>query len=139
MIEVITFDLWDTLFVNKSYSSERLQFLKQFLENKKISFSAKGLNSAFKSSFFLPERNYEENRHIYTKDRISTMLDILAIDLEIDEKRLINDEFEEIMLKNPPQLKKGVKHIIEALSPEYKIGLISNTGITPGRIISKVF
>ena len=43
------------------------------------------------------------------------------------------------MLKDPPSLKIGVKQTLEELSSDYKIGLISNTGITPGRIISKVF
>ncbi len=132
MFEVITFDLWNTIFVNKSYTIERLQFLTQYLKNKKLSMSTTSLKTAFKSSFDLPERNYEENEHIYTKDRISKMFDLLNIYLENEEKQGIKDKFEEFMLRNPPQLKKGVKQILEDLKSDYKIGLISNTGITHG-------
>jgi putative hydrolase of the HAD superfamily len=51
----------------------------------------------------------------------------------------MKDKFESIMLKDPPPLKEGVKQTLDELSTNYKIGLISNTGITPGKIIIKVF
>ena len=56
MFEVITFDLWNTIFVNKSYTIERLQFLTQYLKNKKLSMSTTSLKTAFKSSFDLPDK-----------------------------------------------------------------------------------
>jgi putative hydrolase of the HAD superfamily len=46
---------------------------------------------------------------------------------------------EKSMLKDPPLLKKDVKRTLEILSESYKIGLISNTGITPGYVIVDVF
>ena len=48
----------------------------------------------------------------------------------LDEKK-IKDFFDLV--------KKDVKTIIKTLSLNYKIGLISNTGVTPGGIIIKVF
>jgi len=42
------------------------------------------------------------------------------------------------MLQDPPLLKNGVKKTLEELASRYQIGLISNTGVTPGRILSKV-
>ncbi len=89
--------------------------------------------------FYLPERNYEENDHIYTEERIVKLLDILKIDLTEPDKNSIKDKFEEAILKDPPSLKMGVKQTLEDLSSDYKLGLISNTGITPGRIISRIF
>jgi HAD superfamily hydrolase (TIGR01549 family) len=42
------------------------------------------------------------------------------------------------MLDNPPSLRKGVFDTLSELSPNYNIGIISDTGITPGRIIRDV-
>ena len=139
MIKVITFDLWNTLFVNKSYFDERFMFFSYFLEKKKITISSNVIKNAFDLSFYLPERNYEKNSHIYTEDRISKMLNILKINLVKEEEKEIRDRFEEEMLCDPPLLKTGVKNTLQELCSDYKIGLISNTGITPGRVISKVF
>jgi putative hydrolase of the HAD superfamily len=139
MIQAITFDLWNTIFTNRFYSDLRLKYLTQFLESKKIPYSLDKLETAFRSAFYLPERNYEENDHIYTEDRISRMLNILNLDLSTIDRELITKEFEEAILKDPPPLKIGVKQTLEELSSDYKIGLISNTGITPGRVIRRVF
>jgi len=139
MIQAITFDLWNTIFINKFYSDLRLKYLIQFLESKEILYSLDKIKVAFRSAFSLAERYYNENNHIYTEDRIANMLNILNLDMTKTHKNLIKEEFERIMLNDPPSLKKGVKETLEELSLNYKIGLISNTGITPGRIINKVF
>ncbi len=89
-------------------------------------------------TFYLAERYYEDNVHIYTKNRLESVLNSLNIDLIDEEKDLIVKEFEEEMLRDPPSLKNGIKETLEELSSNYEIGLISNTGITPGRIIDKV-
>jgi putative hydrolase of the HAD superfamily len=139
MIQAITFDLWNTIFKNKFYSNLRLKFLTQYLENKQSSYSSSSLKVALKSAFNLPKRNYKENTHIYTEERVSKLFDILKIDIPKSDKDLIIKEFEEVILKDPPSLKFGVVQTLEKLSLNYKIGLISNTGITPGRVINRIF
>ena len=139
MIQAITFDLWNTLFVNKFYRELRVNWFIQFLEDYNIYFSKLEIEKAFESAFNLPIRNFEDNIHIYTEDRIIKLLKILQIDLSEKNIIIIKNKFEEIMLKDPPPLKKGVRQTLDELSTNYKLGLISNTGITPGRIIIKVF
>jgi putative hydrolase of the HAD superfamily len=63
----------------------------------------------------------------------------LNIQLSKSEINEIKMKFEEMMIFDPPLLKIGAKETLKELSNAYKIGLISNTGITPGRIIKKVF
>jgi len=139
MIEVITFDLWNTIFNNRFYTDFRLDYFTQFLEKKDIVYSIRDVKNAFNLAFYLPERNYEENDHIYTEDRIVKLLNILNINLTEPDKDLIKNKFEETILKDPPSLKIGVKQTLEELSSNYRLGLISNTGVTPGRIISRIF
>jgi len=139
MIQAVTFDLWNTIFENKFYAEMRLHWFIQFLSKNGIFQSNKDIKNAFKVSFQFPKRNFEDNNHIYTEDRILKMLKTLKIDLSKKQKAIIKREFEEVMLNDPPSLKKGAKKTLEELYSDYKIGLISNTGITPGRIIVKIF
>jgi putative hydrolase of the HAD superfamily len=141
MIKVVTFDLWNTLFVNKYYNDLRLNFFIQFLNEKQKSLSFDEVNNSFNTAFHLSNINFQKVnfRHIYTRERILRLLKNLNIMLPDIEIIKIEIEFEEIMLSDPPLLKIGVKDTLIELSKDYKIGLISNTGITPGRVIKKVF
>ena len=66
------------------------------------------------------------------------MFDELKIEFEIEERKEINNMLESVMLTNPPALKKGVFDTLSTLSVDYNIGMISDTAITPGRIIREV-
>jgi len=140
MIQAITFDLWNTLLTNKVYSDMRLSFFTNFLETRGIIHSFKMVKEAFSLAFNLPPRDLEriKYRHIYTMTRILKMLEILNIELSESNKNLIKQNFEDTMLIDPPLLKTGVKQTLKILSSDYKLGLISNTGASPGRIIIKV-
>ena len=141
MIQAITFDLWNTLLTNKFYSDMRISYFTNFLETRGIIHSFKMVKEAFSLAFKLPPRDLERNeyRHIYTMTRILKMLEILNIEFSEYDKNLIKQNFEDVMLIDPPPLKTGVKQTLKKLSSDYKLGLISNTGVTPGRIIKKVF
>lgn len=141
MIKLVTFDLWNTLFENKSYKDLRLYYFTQYLTKNQISYSLKAVNNAFNEIFHLSEGNLKNinYRHIYTRERISRLLQALNINITQSHSKKIEIQFEEIMLQDPPSLKIGVKRTLQDLSESYNIGLISNTGISPGHIIRKIF
>lgn len=140
MIKAITFDLWNTLFKNISYTDRRKGLIKNFLEKNGFEISNAHLNQVFKSNFnFLnPQFKTMQFKHIYTQSRINNMFDELKIELKIEDGKEINNTFEALMLTNPPALKKGVFNTLSTLNVDYSIGMISDTGITPGRIIREV-
>ena len=140
MIEAITFDLWNTIFQNQSYAKIRKHLIKKFLEENGIKISNAKLDKVYNKNFnFLnPTVKNEQFKHIYTQTRINHMFDELQFEVEIEAINKINDDFEILMLDNPPLLRKGVIYTLTALSPDYRIGMISDTGITPGRIIREV-
>ncbi|MFX1377469.1 MAG: HAD family hydrolase [Promethearchaeota archaeon] len=141
MIELVTFDLWNTIFTNKHYSDLRFDYFIQFLKKNQIPFSLKEVKNAFSLTFQVLDVNLKEidYRHIYTHDRISKLLLALNIKVSKSDCKKIKVKFEEIMLKDPPSLKNGVKKALKELSENYDIGLISNIGITPGHAIKRVF
>jgi len=140
MIQAIMFDLWNTLFINKSYSKQRLENLFQFLQEREIFFSFDELRTAYDKRFHFTEVTFEEIefRHIYTEDRILNVLNELNIIISKDDFDIIKQDLESLMLQDPPLLKTSVKKTLEILAPNYQIGLISNTGVTPGRVLSSV-
>lgn len=140
MIRVITFDLWNTIFKDKSYSNRRFSFFTKFLDERNIRYSLERVKNIYERNFTSLDYNPEDNdfHHINNEVRISNLLNILKFKINDSDRILIKEEMEKEMLKDPPLLKKGVKATLEALSPNYKIGLISNTGITPGYVIIEV-
>ena len=140
MIQAITFDLWNTLFNNKSYSELRLQNFFRFLQERKNLIPFNKLKDAYDRKFHFSEVTFEEIdfRHIYTAERISRVLNEINYELHQKDLDILKEEFEAMMLQDPPTLKKGAKLTLEALAPDFKIGLISNTGVTPGPILSDV-
>lgn len=140
MIEAITFDLWNTLFQDKSYSSNRITFLNDFLTKIGYTVDLDIVKKCYNRIFlqYDKERFERIDRHIYNDIRIEKVLDCLNTTLSSAEKEEILLNIEREMLSNPPFLKPGVPEVLKELKLQYKIGLISNTGITPGRIIKQV-
>lgn len=140
MIQAITFDLWNTLIANKSHSEQRVQFFFEFLQEREIFIPFDELKNAYDKKFHFSEVTFEEIefRHIYTVDRILNVLKEIKTEISKADLDHLRQEFESMMLQDPPQLKDGVKKTLEELVSSYQIGLISNTGVTPGRILSEV-
>ena len=140
MIKAVTFDLWNTLFSNVSYSTERFNYLIEKLESEAIKFNKRDLKSAFDKAFSFAHWYTESlsREHIYTASRFEEMLKRLNIQLKSGLFDEIVMNFESTMLSIKPPLKNNVRETLENLFPDYKIGLISDTGITPGRVIRKV-
>ncbi|MFX0038161.1 MAG: HAD family hydrolase [Promethearchaeota archaeon] len=141
MIQLVTFDLWNTIFTNKHYSDLRFDYFIQFLKKNQIKFSPNEVKHVFDSVFQVIDVNLKEfeYRHIYTYDRISRLLSALNIKFSKFDYKQLEDKFEQMMLKDPPLLKSGVKEALKELSQNYDIGLISNIGITPGYVVKMIF
>ena len=141
MIQAITFDLWNTLFNNKNYSEQRISYFFQFLQKRGKFIPFERFRNAFDNKFHFSEVTFEEinYRHIYAEERILSVLKEINIEIHQADLNMLKQGFESIMLQDPPTLKNGVKSTLDALVPDFKIGLISNTGVTPGSIISEVF
>ncbi|MFW9865061.1 MAG: HAD family hydrolase [Candidatus Thorarchaeota archaeon] len=140
MIYAITFDLWNTIFANKFYSKQRLDILYSFLQSREIYVPFEVLKNAFNTKFHLynvtlKSLNYQ---HVYTDERIYRVFEEIDVEIPSPDIKLLQKDLESVMLEDPPLLKTGAKKSLEILSSDFKIGLISNTGITPGPILSKV-
>ncbi len=139
IIKAITFDLWNTLFENFSYSDIRLKLISDTIKKKESIHTFDKIKEFYESnfSFINPEEKLKKLHHVYTEKRFLNLLSNLNVKMSNAEIKNIVTKLEDTLLSSPPPLKPNVKKTLESLAPKYKIGLISDTGITPGRILKR--
>ncbi len=139
MIKAITFDLWNTLIGEKDYTSLRIGHLLESLDTQNSAPDEKVIRQVYTSIEDL-WRPYSvgQYRFVSVKERVEMILKKLDIKIEQDPKLAIVRDFEEVILKDPPTLLDGVKSTLESLYPKYPLGLVSDSGFTPGRILRKI-
>jgi HAD superfamily hydrolase (TIGR01509 family) len=139
MLKAITFDLWNTLISNVNHNFKRINVLERILRNlgifdgiAKESFNRMN-NHAWKLwetspfTFFPVDKRLEYIEENYN------------ITFDLKQKKFLINYFEECILEDPPCLHKGVEETLNELKRNgFNIGLISDTGYSPGRIMRKV-
>ncbi len=140
MIEAVTFDLWNTLFTNRNYTEVRVNLLSDALEEDSI---IKRRDIIRKAYIYASEQartiwKTENYRHMTSAEKLETILNIIDAKITVKTKDQVVKGFEEAIWSNPPSLKKGVKRTLDTLATSYRMGIISDAGITPGRIAREV-
>jgi FMN phosphatase YigB (HAD superfamily) len=139
-LKAVTFDVWNTLLVAKSYSPVRSEYLAKILKRNNIIKSNKEIADAYQYSFDYAEqaRKGGNYRFIKAEERLDYILLQLRTVLPPEEKVAVIKYFEEVTLTDNPSLVIGVEEILGLLRSRYQIGIICGSGLTPGRILRTV-
>ena len=138
-IRAVTFDLWNTLLHDGDFSNLRIALLESVLREQGFPRDKDLIRSEYVSAakrIDLAWRN--EQRNLSLMNLIESMLENLDVMLRDESKREILRGFEEAIYGNVPPLVDGVEQVLRELHGRYRIGLISDTGMTPGKVIRKV-
>lgn len=143
MLKAITFDLWRTLVVYSDPEQEarRKRLRIEGMLNRLISFgysvSLDEVTKAYERSGEKIEEFRRSLRELDTKTHLAYFLECLGIDKHSEELlNALEKPYTEASLIEVPRLVENVKETINAIkNMKYKIGLISNVGRTPGRVI----
>ena len=135
-IEAITFDLWNTLVHNRNYGEFRLPALDRVLRSNGIELSEDALQEAYMSGFryssrVIPAEGY---RHVETQEIVDKVLETVGFTSPETRSEIVR-VYEEAFLCDPPRLKDGVFEALDYIKGRYRIGLISVTGVSPGRLV----
>lgn len=139
MIKAITFDFWETIVGAIDYTDVRINFLANTLEIEGFSKNRKLIKDAYLSSqkaFYSAWKN--EQKYISAVERTESILKTLEINLSHKSKHNIIKRFEEIVLLAPPPLMNDSETVLKSLYDNYRIGLICDSGMSPGKILRKV-
>ncbi len=150
MIKAITFDLWDTIFVDDSDEPkrkakglspkplERQNIIARFI--KEINPQPRNIIAAAYDSVDAAFRHvwYNQNVTWTVRERLEVLLK--GLKCRMDEKKLIEmiRLHEEMELEVMPDLAPGILEMLETLSGKYRLGVISDAIFSPGRVLRKI-
>ncbi len=126
--------------MDRDYTDLRCRHLADILEEQRIVREHEEIIESYLSTHdYVHEIWEKENyRNVISEERVNHILQNLHVKLQKEIKNRITREFEEAILKDPPPLVSGAKETLETLRIKYKLGIISDTGFTPGRVCRKV-
>lgn len=150
MIKAITFDLWDTVFIDDSdepkrkaagrptKAVERRQLVKQFVD-KHQQIPQEIVNAAYDAQDAAFRKVWHDLHITWSvKERLEMVLKGIGITLPDKELAELVRLHEEMELEFRPDFVKGVHDAIKTLSEKYKLGVISDAIFSPGRSLRKL-
>lgn len=145
MIDTVTFDLWNTLISNWPLDHHRnkhirLEKIMELLEKNGITVKYDDLSRAYDGGFDICKKTWEKNADLSTEEQLGLILELLPHEIpkSISSSLMLDMvvAFVSPLLDYPPPLIDGARETLERIRREkYRIGLICNTGRTPGSTI----
>lgn len=137
MIRAVTFDLWGTLLLNSGEYERRLRKKREELLYTAVKgeISREILVRALEQSWTEIQSVRSTLRDVPTDKQIQILHEHLGVDVDVDDATL-EKPYTEAVFYVPPLLNPYTKDVLTQL--ETRIGLISNTGRTPGRVLRPV-
>lgn len=139
-IRAITFDYWGTLYHGTGSRSGRMERLIEVLRTHNFLFDQLALDDADRIAWMEWERTWREaHRTLSSHDWLRLMLDHLGAALPQAVFETLAREWDEMILQaDPPlQLITGAGDAVRRLSQRYRLGIISDTGLSSGRTLRR--
>jgi putative hydrolase of the HAD superfamily len=142
-IKVITIDFWNTLFDSSNgikRNSVRQHTFAGEIAKLDVKVSSEQFQEAIQASWeFFNNIWMNEQRTPGTVETITYLWGYLKLPFSEESINIVSKSFAESILDYPPKLMDGAKETLASLKNKgYKIGLISDTGFTPGKILKQV-
>jgi putative hydrolase of the HAD superfamily len=136
----LTFDFWGTLYQDSYAEDDRLRLLDDVLKDHGQRRRWNQLNAAYDHARSVwGEVWRHEQRSISIERWLEELLGYLDVELPDDVAARLGRAIEEAYLPaGEPHLVPGVSEILPRLAQRYPLGLISDTGLTPGRVLREV-
>ena len=139
MIKAVVFDLWETLITNgdqatRAHASLRLERMSRIL-----STTPEAIDEAYRYVWKRCQELYwSVDKDIPTRRQIEHFLE--ALDREVDATTMdaLEHAYATVAVEVMPAVVSGADEVLEALRGQYALGLISNTGRTPGTALRTV-
>jgi len=150
MLRAVSFDFWNTIFIDDSNDYLRRSKGLKFKRNERIDILygifnkykpiARGkISKALKIADAYFEKIWKEKQKTPSvSDRLKIASNEISIKLSESDFNTAVLDIENQLLKAPPRIISGVKASIQQLSEKYKLVIISDTIYAPGRVLRKL-
>ncbi len=141
-LQAVTFDFWGTLYQARfdgTSREPRTDILQRYLTRQGYEIPRERLRVALDESF---QRAGDiwlgEQRTADAPERVGWILKALGVTLPRDVLAAMTKELEEASLADKITLVPGAAETLHELANHYTLGLISDTGMTPGRVLRQL-
>jgi len=140
LLRAVTFDFWATLYQDAFARDERLDLLAEVLARHGQPRLREKLEAAYEDAWNAWDRIWREEHRSLMVDRwLLRMLAFLDADLPEDVLAGLCQSMEEIyLLGDRPRPVPGVTEVLPRLARRYRLGIVSDVGLTPGRVLRQV-
>jgi putative hydrolase of the HAD superfamily len=142
MIKAITLDFWDTIYkmdFEIDLNGLRIQKLMSILKKYNIDTSQENITKVYQKVHGEFDRRWiKDHKTMTTKEVLEMIFSTINATVSAEDTNYLVSVFQEAILSNPPSLITGAKENIVKLSSHYKLGIVSDTGFSPGVILRKI-
>jgi putative hydrolase of the HAD superfamily len=142
-IKAISFDFWHTLFTEQPGAFRLYKHRRRSLLAEMFPQHGPRLETDLARACSIEAESHhrvwqEEHRTLPAAERVSTILNHLEIPVSEPMLATIVARFEEGILEQPPVLIPGAREALSSLAGRYRLGIISDVGFSPGRVLKQV-
>ncbi len=142
MLRAVTFDFWNTLFVDargKERELRRAEILHAELEAAGVTATTVAVQEAFQAGFDFFDRVWvSEQRTPLCAEIVDSILEALRARLPEAARRRVIEEYELVLLDLPPEPVPGAVYALPELEARYRLALICDTGYSPGSVLRQL-
>lgn len=143
MLKAVTFDFWWTLFQHQDEEGAirlRTRRIKDFLGGQGYAFDDTTIRMALDEVRAISlDYQYNRGRDFTPAEQVAYIFARLGV---VDLNGELADEFypiyEAVLMEIPPEPMPGAEQVLAALSRRYPLGLVCNTGTTPGSVLRQI-
>lgn len=137
MIDTVTFDVWNTLLIHEfdddRVKNARIQCIASALKNKGLSVSVEDILKAYDYTESYLSELWGQEKDLDLDGHIALLFNGLELKYDDGLVDAIKRPYSRALLRFPPSIVDGTASLLSRLKGKgYRIGLISNTGRTPG-------
>lgn len=140
-ITAITFDFWQTLYKNRpvDLNTRMRQMQADLNRSSGQTFSLDAIKAAVRVARDTWSDTWAlEHRTMSAQEWLEVMLAELQATVPPDALQGIITRMEENMLVEPPEVVPEAPAVLAELAARYRLAVISDTGLTPGRVLRQV-
>jgi len=142
-IKAISFDFWHTLFTEQPEMTRLYQKRKHNVLAEMLPDHCGLLDTDFSRACSIEAKLHEqiwesEHRTLPVAERVTTILNHLELSVTEPMLATIVTRFEENILDHPPIIIDGAREALHQLAGRYRLGIISDVGFSPGRVLKRV-
>ncbi len=141
-IKAVTVDFWNTLFDSSGgldRNNARLTTLLKVCDEMGYFVKTKEIERALEASWkYFNDVWTKEAKTPLPLELVEYLWNELKLPDVKEAKLKIVEAFSTSILSNPPKLMSGAKTVLDKLSSQYKLAIISDTGFSPGSVLREL-